>query len=162
MEELSSRIAQLSPAKRALLELRLKQGGTREAQPILPRTNHASAEVSFAQQRLWFLDQIEENRALYNVPRAMRLSGALDIPALQRALNELVARHEPFRTYFASVDGVLRQFIDEKAELPLAHIDLSADEREDRANQIIREESLRPFDLARGPIIRARLLRLDE
>ena len=162
MEDLSTRIAQLSPAKRALLELRLKQGGTREAQPILPRTNHASAEVSFAQQRLWFLDQIEENRALYNVPRAMRLSGALDIPALQRALNELVARHEPFRTYFASVDGVLRQFIDEKAELPLAHIDLSADEREDRANQIIRAESLRPFDLARGPIIRASLLRLDE
>ncbi|HEY4423383.1 MAG TPA: amino acid adenylation domain-containing protein [Pyrinomonadaceae bacterium] len=159
MEELSSRIAQLSPAKRALLELRLKQGSPRA---IPPRANHSSAEVSFAQQRLWFLDQIEENRALYNVPRAMRLSGALDIPALQRALNEIVSRHEPFRSYFASVDGVLQQFIDEKAELPLTHIDLSADEREDRANQIIREESLRPFDLARGPIIRASLLRLDE
>lgn len=159
MEELSSRIAQLSPAKRALLELRLKQGSPRA---IPPRTNHTSAEVSFAQQRLWFLDQIEENRALYNVPRALRLSGALDIPALQRALNEIVARHEPFRSYFASVDGVLRQFIDEKAELPLTHIDLCGDEREDRANQIIREESLRPFDLARGPIIRASLLRLDE
>ena len=137
MEELSSRIAQLSPAKRALLELRLKQGSPRA---IPPRTNHASAEVSFAQHRLWFLDQIEENRALYNVPRAMRVSGALDILALQRALNELVARHEPFRTYFASVDGVLRQFIDEKAELPLAHIDLSADEREDRATRARRRD----------------------
>src|SRR6185369_11455924 len=150
MEELSSRIAQLSPAKRALLELRLKQGSTREAQPIRPRTNHTSEEVSYAQQRLWFLDQIEENRALYNVPRAMHLSGALDIPALQRTLNELVSRHEPFRTYFASVDGVLRQIIVEKAELPLTLIDLSGDERADRATQIIREESLRPFDLARG------------
>ena len=161
MEELSSRIAQLSPAKRALLELRLKQGSTREAQSIPPRTNHTSAEVSFAQQRLWFLDQIEENRALYNVPRAMRLSGALDIPALQRTLNELVSRHEPFRTYFASVDGTLRQIISEKAELPLTRIDLSED-RADRATEIIREESLRPFDLAHGPIIRATLLRLGE
>lgn len=159
MEELSSRIAQLSPAKRALLELRLKQGGTREAQPIPPRTNNSSAEVSFAQQRLWFLDQIEENRALYNVPRAMRLSGALDIPALQRTLNELVSRHEPFRTYFDSVDGALRQIISETAELPLARIDLSD---EARATEIICEESLRPFDLARGPIIRATLLRLAE
>src|SRR5215217_3411881 len=162
MEELSSRIAQLSPAKRALLELRLKQGGTREAQPIPPRTNPTSAEVSFAQQRLWFLDQFEENRALYNVPRALRLSGALDIPALQRTLTELVSRHEPFRTYFASVDGALRQIISEKAELPLQRIDLFGDEREGRATQIIREESLRPFDLARGPIIRATLLRLDK
>lgn len=162
MEDLSTRIAQLSPAKRALLELRLKQGSTREAQPIRPRTNHTSAEVSFAQQRLWFLDQIEENRALYNVPRAMHLSGTLDIPALQRTLNELVSRHEPFRTYFASIDGVLRQIISEKAELPLTLIDLSGDERADRATQIIREESLRPFDLARGPIMRASLLRLGE
>src|SRR5678816_627042 len=162
MEELSSRIAQLSPAKRALLELRLKQGGTHEAQPIPPRTNPTSADVSFAQQRLWFLDQIEENRALYNVPRAMRLNGPLDISALQRTLNELVSRHEPFRTYFASVDGTLRQIISETAELPLERIDLSGDEREERATQIIREESLRPFDLAHGPIIRASLLRLDE
>src|SRR5678809_833461 len=118
MEELSSRIAQLSPAKRALLELRLKQGSPRA---ILPRTNHTSAEVSFAQQRLWFLDQIEENRALYNVPRALRLSGALDIQALQRTLNELVSRHEPFRTHFASVDGELRQIIVDKAEIALSH-----------------------------------------
>jgi len=162
MEELSTRIAQLSPAKRALLELRLKQGSTREAQPIPPRTNYSSAEVSFAQQRLWFLDQIEKNRALYNVPRAMRLSGVLDIDALQRTLNELVSRHEPFRTHFASVDGTLRQIITEHAELPLERIDLSGDEREERATQIIREESLRPFDLAHGPIIRASLLRLDE
>ena len=159
MEELSSRIAQLSPAKRALLELRLKQGGTREAQPIPPRTDNSSAEVSFAQQRLWFLDQIEENRALYNVTRAMRLSGALDIRALQRTLNELISRHEPFRTYFASVDGALRQIISENAELPLARIDISGEEH---ATQIIREESLKPFDLARGPIIRASLLRLAE
>ncbi|MEN3326965.1 MAG: hypothetical protein V7638_1772 [Acidobacteriota bacterium] len=159
MEELSSRIAQLSPAKRALLELRLKQGSTREAQLIPPRTNPTSAEVSFAQHRLWFLDQIEENRALYNVTRAMHLSGALDIHALQRALNELVSRHEPFRTYFASIDGTLRQIINEKAELPLTCIDLSSRES---ATEIIREESLRPFDLAHGPIIRTTLLRLDE
>src|SRR6185503_10634646 len=98
---------------------------------------------------------------LYNVPRATHLSGPLDLQALQRTLNELVSRHEPFRTYFASVDGTLRQIISEKAELPLTRIDLSED-RADRATEIIREESLRPFDLAHGPIIRATLLRLGE
>ena len=165
MEDLTTRIAQLSPAKRALLELRLKQGSTSEAQVIPPRMDRASAEVSFAQQRLWFLDQIEENRALYNVPRAMHLNGLLNIPALERTLNELVSRHEPLRTYFASVDGALRQIFIEKAEIDLARIDLdhlSPEERGERAKQIIREESLSPFDLAQGPIIRASLLRLAE
>jgi amino acid adenylation domain-containing protein len=167
MEELSKRIAELSPAKRALLELRLKEGSARErlAQTIKPRVNRNSAVVSFAQQRLWFLDQLEENRALYNVPRALRLSGALDIEALQRTLNELVSRHEPFRTYFHSVDGTLRQIISEKAEISLARTDLSnlpPEEREERAKQVIREEAAHPFDLAHGPVIRASLLRLAE
>ncbi len=164
MEELSTRIAKLSPTKRALLELKLKQGRPREAQ-ILPRTDRTSAVVSFAQQRLWFVDQIEENPALYNVPRAMRLAGPLDVEALHRTLNELVARHEPFRTHFDSVDGSLRQIITEKTEIDLevTNLDhLSPAEREERAKEIIREESLRPFDLARGPMIRASLLRLGE
>src|SRR5882724_3824140 len=167
MEELSKRIANLSPAKRALLELRLKEGSARAMleQVIVPRVNRTSAVVSFAQQRLWFLDQLEENRALYNVPRAVRLSGALDIEALQRTLNELVSRHEPFRTYFASVDGTLRQIITEKMEISLAQTDLDhlpPEEREEHAKQTIREEAARPFELAHGPMIRASLLRLAE
>lgn len=163
MEDLQKRIAELSPAKRALLELRLKndKGG----RSIAPRTNSNSALVSFAQQRLWFLDQLEENRALYNVPRACRLSGVLDVEALQRALNEIVSRHEPFRTSFESVDGELRQVISDNAEIGLGQTNLSDlpnDEREARARQLIRDEAGRSFDLARGPVIRAHLLQLSD
>ncbi len=167
MEELSKRIAELSPAKRALLELRLKQGRAGEmlGQSIKPREDRSSAAVSFSQQRLWFLDQLEENRALYNVPRSFRLIGTLNAEALEQALNELVSRHEPFRTSFTSVDGTLRQIISENAEIKLARSDLSRlppENREEQARQLIREESARPFDLAHGPIIRASLLRLGE
>src|SRR5262245_12798947 len=164
MNELDKRIAELSPAKRALLELRLKNERAR-AHSITRRADRSSAVVSFAQQRLWFLDQLEENHALYNVPRALRLSGVLDVDALQRALSELVSRHEPFRTTFESVDGTLRQIIHENGEISLVQTDLSHlshDEREARANQLIREEAGQPFDLARGPVIRAELLRLGE
>src|SRR6476659_9066370 len=97
MEDLQKRIGELSPAKRALLERRLNKSAN---QTIKARANRHSAMASFAQQRLWFLDRLEENRALYNVPRALRLIGSLNVEALTRTLNELVARHEPFRTHF--------------------------------------------------------------
>lgn len=163
MGELDKRIAELSPAKRALLELRLKNA--KAGQTIKPRVNRGSAAVSFAQQRLWFVDQLEENRALYNVPRALRLIGPLDVEALQRALHELVSRHEPFRTHFESIDGSLQQIISDHTALALTHSDLSflsPDEREESAKRAIREEATTPFDLARGPVIRAHLLRLGE
>ena len=164
MNDLDKRIAELSPAKRALLELRLKKEKML-AQTIQPRTNRGSAAVSFAQQRLWFLDQLEANRALYNVPRALRVTGVLDVDALHRALNELVSRHEPFRTSFETVYGTLRQIIHERSEIVLVHTDIShlpSSAREERAKQLAREEAGRPFDLARGPVIRAHLLRLGE
>ena len=85
MEEQAQRIADLSPAKRALLELRLKKSAANAAptQAITPRVNRDEAAVSFAQQRLWFLDQLEPNRASYNVPRAILLQGSLDVQALR-------------------------------------------------------------------------------
>jgi len=163
MDDLQKRIAELSPAKRALLELRLKID--RADRTIAPRMNRNSALVSFAQQRLWFLDQLEENHAQYNVPRAFRLRGALDVEALERAFNELVSRHEPFRTSFESVDGELHQIISEKAEIRLAFTDLSnlpSNEREANTKPLIREEAARTFDLTQGPVIRAQLLRLSD
>jgi len=143
MNDLDKRIAELSPAKRALLELRLKKEKML-AQTIQPRTNRGSAAVSFAQQRLWFLDQLEANRALYNVPRALRVTGVLDVDALHRALNELVSRHEPFRTSFESLNGTLRQIIHEHSEIVLVHTDIShlpSSAREERAKQLAREEA---------------------
>jgi amino acid adenylation domain-containing protein len=167
MDNLSKRIEGLSPARRALLEQRLKQSsaGDSRATLIAPRANHDSAVVSFAQERLWFLDQLGDNRALYNVPRALRLQGPLDIAALQRALIEIVRRHEPFRTYFRNVAGTLRQIIHEETEIPLPVIDLSSesgDQREAKTKQLAQTEAALPFDLSTGPLIRGSLLRLAD
>jgi amino acid adenylation domain-containing protein len=167
MDELSSRIAGLSPQKRALLELRLRQSGaTVKPEPaIKPRPNRSSARASFAQQRLWFLEQLEPGQAAYNVPRAMRLSGPLDIEALQAALAEIVRRHEPFRTHLLNVDGELRQIIRDDINIPLTQIDLtsfSTTKREAEAKRLAKEEAARPFDLNNGPVIRTTLLRLDK
>src|SRR6185503_19580402 len=153
-----------TPTVAALAE-KIEKSTATHADSIKPRVNREFANVSFAQQRLWFLDQLENNSSLYNVPRALRLTGILDIEALQGALNELVSRHEPFRTHFETVDGTVRQIISERAEIALTYSDLSYlphDEREEQAKVASRAEATRPFDLAQGPVIRAHLLRLDE
>ena len=167
MDHLSERIDSLSPAKRALLELRLRQAaaGPSRVPAIKPRANRDSAELSFAQQRLWFLDQLAPESAQYNVPRALRLAGALDIDALQRSVNELVLRHEPFRTHFQVFGGTVRQIISADGQVPLAVTDLSnqpANQKEAEAKQLAQAEAAQPFDLSRGPLMRARILRLAE
>jgi amino acid adenylation domain-containing protein/non-ribosomal peptide synthase protein (TIGR01720 family) len=163
MNMLSKRIEGLSPAKRALLErLNRRIGGD---DSIRPRADRNSAPASFAQQRLWFLDQLEPNSAAYNVPRAIRLGGALDVNAMQRALSGIVSRHEPYRTRFCFEDGALTQVISDDIDIPLRVADLSVlpdDEREVHARQLVLEEAQRPFDLAEGPLIRTRLLRLSD
>jgi amino acid adenylation domain-containing protein len=167
MDNLSQRIAGLSPAKRALLELRLQQtGASVKREPIIkPRANRGWARASFAQQRLWFLDQLEPGQASYNVPRAMHLRGALNVKALQATLAEIVRRHEVFRTHFSDVDGDLRQITRDEVEIPLTVIDLARvpeAERETHAAQLAKEEAARPFNLNTGPVIRTTLLRLSD
>src|SRR6266498_4805991 len=107
MESLSKRIDNLSPAKRALLELKIKRRGLGAAggQAIPRRAPHSVPPPSFAQQRLWFLNQLQPDNPSYNVPRAIRLRGAPNIEALRQALNEIVRRHESLRTSFHEVDG---------------------------------------------------------
>jgi amino acid adenylation domain-containing protein len=166
MDELKNRIAGLSRQKRALLELRLKQSSARHKpqSAIQSRPNRGSARASFAQQRLWFLEQLEPGQAAYNVPRAIRFSGPLNIEALRATLTELISRHEPFRTHFLNVDGELRQIIKDDINIPLTEIDLTSfpkTEREAEAKQLIRVDAGRPFDLNNGPVIRTTLLRLS-
>jgi amino acid adenylation domain-containing protein len=135
------------------------------APPPVPVGRDAPLPASFAQQRLWFLDQLEPGRASYHIPAAVKLAGRLDIPALERALNEVVRRHEALRTTLVADGGIPRQVIAARLELPLAVQDLSGlpeDERNFHALNCIREEAERPFDLARGPLVRAGLLRLSE
>src|SRR5689334_24964795 len=91
--------SELSAAKRALLEARLRQNAAKEAESI-PRRNQTEAPLSFAQQRLWFLDQFSPGSCAYNVPRVFRLTGQPNVQALQSALDSLVERHEILRTIF--------------------------------------------------------------
>ncbi|MBI5032176.1 MAG: amino acid adenylation domain-containing protein [Chloroflexi bacterium] len=137
------------------------------APPIQPVPRAGELPLSFAQQRLWFLDQLEPNSPFYNLTEAMRLTGALNVAALERALNEIVRRHESLRTIFPTVDGKALQVIAPALtlQLPISDLrDLNESERETRALQIAADEAQRPFDLARGPLLRAQLvcLRDDE
>ncbi|HYO92153.1 MAG TPA: condensation domain-containing protein, partial [Pyrinomonadaceae bacterium] len=119
---------------------------------------------SFAQQRLWFLDQMVPGNSLYNVHDAIYFTTPVNLSALRQSLNEIVRRHEVLRTTFANLDGYPVQVVNPSLELKLTLIDLSrlpAQEREDEAARLSAEEAERPFDLMRGPLLRATLLRVD-
>ncbi|HSF38669.1 MAG TPA: amino acid adenylation domain-containing protein, partial [Thermoanaerobaculia bacterium] len=121
--------------------------------------------LSFSQQRLWFLHQLAPSSSAYNVPAAFRLTGPFDVPAFAASLIELVRRHESLRTIFSSVDGEPVQWIEPVPRLPLSTIDLRGLPAADREAEWLRwawHEARRPFDLARGPLLRVVLLRLGE
>ncbi|HSU17580.1 non-ribosomal peptide synthase/polyketide synthase [Longimicrobium sp.] len=131
--------------------------------PITPAAADERAALSFAQQRLWFLDRMEGAGAAYHIPMRLRLRGELNRRALVRALDRIVARHEALRTSFPEVDGVAAQRIAAVEDSPfhLLEHDLSADpQAETELRRIAAEEATAPFDLARGPVIRGRLVRL--
>ncbi|MCU0507750.1 MAG: amino acid adenylation domain-containing protein [Anaerolineae bacterium] len=135
----------------------------------LPREPDADGNVrlplSFAQQRLWFLDQLEPGGSLYNIPSAVRLNGTLDLKALRRTFEALVVRHESLRTTFETVDGKPMQVIGPPAPLALPVVDIGETGlglEEDAVTRFAVEEARKPFDLARGPLLRAMLLRLSD
>ncbi|HVR98612.1 MAG TPA: amino acid adenylation domain-containing protein [Thermoanaerobaculia bacterium] len=166
--ESPDRLKKLSPEKRALLLKALRRdGGTPEGgEGISRRPAAGPVPVSFAQGRLWLLDQITPGNPAYNVPFAVRLSGRLDVAALAASLDAVERRHEALRTVFAAgPDGPL-QVVGPPARLPLPVADLgalsalSAATRDAETRRLVREDARRPFDLARGPLVRATLLRL--
>ncbi len=167
MDNLTYRLTNLSPAKRALLELRLKTKGTAapSEQTIPRRPTCDPAPLSFAQQRLWFLNQMEPESPAYNQPKAIRLIGSLDVNALQKALDQIIARHEVLRTTFVSVDGMPLQVIADSRAVALPVIDLGAESeaaRDAEVKRLLAETIRRPFDLSRDLMLRALLLRLHE
>jgi amino acid adenylation domain-containing protein/non-ribosomal peptide synthase protein (TIGR01720 family) len=138
-------------------------GQGRAAPPIEGAPRDGDLPLSFAQQRLWFLDQLEPGNAFYNIPDAVRISGPLDVAALEQSLNEIVRRHEVLRTTFPTVNGKARQVIAPELRISLSVEDLTGlAELEAQVLRLATQEFRRPFDLARGPLIRVRLLRLDE
>src|SRR5260370_18465892 len=119
--------------------------------------------ASFAQQRLWFLDQLEPQSTAYNLPAFLRLNIALNVGALEQSVNALIQRHEVLRTSFVAVDGQPMQVIAPALQLPLPLVDLSAlppDEREAEALRLASEQAQRAFDLTQGPLLRVLLLQL--
>ena len=158
------RLEKLSPAKRALLLKALhREAAQGEAPERIPRLSRRDAiPVSFAQQSLWFLHQLEPDDPAYNVPAAVRLNGQLNVAALERSLNEIIRRHEVLRTTFATVAGESRQVIREEVRLRVvveSLEDLPAGEREREAEKLSLAEVLRAFDLVNGTVLRVKLLR---
>jgi len=135
----------------------------RSAPPIEPVSRDEPLPLSFAQQRLWFLDQMAPGDVAYNLPGAVRLRGSLSAAALEKSLRELVRRHEVLRTTFANVRGRPEQVIAPEPSVGLGCVDLgglSPDARESELKRLADEEARRPFDLACGPLFRAALVRL--
>jgi amino acid adenylation domain-containing protein/FkbM family methyltransferase len=133
--------------------------------PIEPVGRDQHLPLSYAQQRVWFMDQLETDNFFFNVPAAFRLVGKLNSELLERTLNEVVRRHESLRTTFAEVDGEVTQRITPSLRIELPSEDLSElpeAERDTRVRRLADEEARRPFNLAHGPLLRAKLLRLGD
>ena len=136
-------------------------GGTRSEPALVPVSTTGPLPLSFPQQRLWFVDQLDPGSASYNLASGFWIRGALDVPALDRAFSTIVERHESLRTRFPSVDGRPVQVIAPAGEIRLNHVDLSAfaeADREGEAKRRAHDEAQVPFDLAVGPMLRATLV----
>lgn len=146
-----------------LARLRASAAAREVPPPLSPVPRDRPLPLSFAQERLWFLDQFEGGSATYNMPVALRISGALRPALVARALTEVVRRHEALRTTFPVVDGEPIQRIAPAGPVDVPVVDLEALPTADRlaaAARLMDEQARRPFDLVRGPLVRAALARL--
>ena len=162
-DELRSKIAQRKPEILEFLQAGDKVTAADEP-PIRRYPRDRNLPLSFAQERLWFIDQLQPGSTGYNILRALRILGGLQVEVLERTINEIVRRHEVLRTTFeTTAQGQPVQVIHEHEWRSVPMVDLEAlseRERMEQARQLIEEERLRPFDLSRGPLMRVRLLQL--
>ncbi|TFI50883.1 amino acid adenylation domain-containing protein [Mastigocladus laminosus UU774] len=153
-------IAELSPNIQRLQQQNLELA----APPILKRAENAELRLSYAQQRLWFLDQFEPNSASYNIPFGLRLVGSVNVNALQQSLIEIIYRHEALRTNFITVDGQAAQIIEQETNWTVAVVDLQhlpLTEQKTAAQKLLQQQAIEPFDLAHDALIRATLVVLS-
>src|SRR5215208_5883948 len=168
MSELSEQVANLSSEQHDLLVLLLskKKKEVDSLTEVMTRSRETNAfPLSFAQQRLWFLAQLQPDTAVYNMTGGVSLSGKLDLEALQRALIEIVWRHEALRTTFRQIDGEPMQVIGPKESVSFPSFalqSLSAARSEEEAMMLAAQEARQPLDLINGPLFRAKLLLLSE
>jgi len=161
----TARIADLSKDKQALLLKRIKERSVSVHQSIAKRADVAPCPLSFAQERLWFLAQMEPDNPFYNMAGAVQVQGNLNVPVLEQALNEVVRRHEALRTAFRIIEDEARQVIDDSAAITVDAIDLTAlnaVQQEDMLKILEAQEAHRVFDLEQTPLVRAVLVKLDD
>ncbi|HUR45837.1 MAG TPA: amino acid adenylation domain-containing protein [Candidatus Saccharimonadales bacterium] len=153
------------PKQRQLPVDALPEEKTRRTEPALlaPRSQQSNIPLSFSQQRLWFLDQLAPGTPVYNVPEAIRLTGALSVSALEQSFNEIIRRHEALRTTFPALDGhpvqvIAPSFAFKIARTDLSHLDGEAQENE--VKKLVLAEAKKPFDLTRDLMVRVGLLHI--
>ncbi|MGK7948457.1 MAG: amino acid adenylation domain-containing protein [Xenococcaceae cyanobacterium] len=169
MSDLLKRLNNLSPEKRELVLKKLRTQklisahDRSQAPAIVPMSREQEIPLSFAQQRLWFLDQLEGESSTYNMPVALSLNGSLKVEALEQALTEIVRRHEILRTCFKIVNGNPIQDINSsiKLTLPLVNLQELPDQNQSlEVKRLATEEAQQPFDLSQEPLLRVSLLKL--
>lgn len=161
-------IESLSPERRSLLMLKMmkthKLTSKKESIPRLPRNDGSNRfPLSFAQRRLWLVDQLEPGNPAYNIWEAFRLVGKLDVPALDQSLNEVVRRHEILRTFFRVEDGEPVQVVAPELNLSMSVIDLTEiveTKLSAKVRTVLTRQAKRVFDLTEGPLLRAMLLKI--
>lgn len=146
-------------------------GGSRDIPAIEPvdRSSLSILPLSYSQERLWFIDQLDPESAGYNCPGAVKIRGELDVALLEKAIRMIIDRHEVLRAVFSSKDGQARQTFKQDFSFTLNHIDLSEscadktpEERDTLAQTVCRDEAAKPFNLSEGPLIRGTVISLDE
>ena len=163
MSDLEKRLEQLSPAKRALLEKMILERGGNLTSEIPVRPENASPELSGAEKRLWFVDQIAKDDPFYNMPLGARLRGKLNRDAFEKAIATVVARHDSLRTTYHLADGAPYRTIHSSMSVPCTWTDLSSSQnQESDLNSRMRVAGRAPFDLESGPLFRVNVFCLDE
>ncbi|OYE05895.1 non-ribosomal peptide synthetase [Nostoc sp. 'Peltigera membranacea cyanobiont' 232] len=166
MSDILKRLETLSPEKRELVLQKLKkQQQSTSNNKLITISRQQPLPVSFAQERLWFLDQLEGENCVYNVPFFLQISGCLQIAALQQAITAIIQRHEVLRTSFCVVNELLIQVIHVNPKLTMQLIDwrqLTEADQLKKAQQLAIEELQQPFDLSNPPLLRVKLLQLSD
>lgn len=166
MGDVSKRLSELSPEKRALLMKKLQEKSQQQAEKfaIPKRENQQEYPMSFAQERMWFLYQWDPSSPSYNMPAAVRFVGKLKPEVMQRSLNEIIRRHEVLRAAFVTENERPKQIVLPELAYEIPVIDLShlsREEQEAQATRLATEDAQKPFDISQPPLLRASLIRLN-
>jgi acyl carrier protein len=147
------------------IEEAMRAGEKEKTPPLVKVSRDESLPLSFAQQRLWFIEQLNPGNSVYNIPGAVRMEGTLNLDALESTINEIIKRHEVLRTRIEVKEGEPVQVIEEWERRRLEVEDLTSlirEEREEAVRRIMREEARTGFDLSRGSLLRVKVLKLEE